>query len=448
MIVLVGKPNVGKSTLFNTLIGRKEAIVGSEPGLTRDFQEVKYSVNKNPFLISDTAGLKMDKNKLAALSNKFTIKKIQMANIVFFLIDGSNELTNEDYNCADFLRKYKQKVILLVNKVELKQAKNYENAGYNLGFGKPIQITGKSKLAKLLIDEIIESFLDKIKTTRKYLITSSSEKKKISIAISGKPNTGKSTLFNNIYGSNRVIVSSAAGTTRDSVREEICYKNYVFDLVDPAGMKKREKVLKKEIEKSANYFSRKEIRYANVVIFVFDATLPFSNLELTITNYIIKEGRAVLLVFNKWDLIKDKERTKKNILTQVNSFFFDIKNVPAIFMSAIKKSCKSEILSQIVSIHERWNKRLKTSDLNHWLRSEFSNESTIQSKKSRKTKFRYISQTKSRPPTFSLFCNTKKNLNYSKLRFLKNSLRNKFGLDGIPIRVNIKVSKNPYTDKS
>ena len=443
--MLVGKPNVGKSTLFNTMIGRKEAIVGEEQGLTRDFQEIRFNIESRNFKLLDTAGIGLKNEKLNELSHAHTVKKIEASDLIFFVIDGSNEITIEDYNCANFLRKYKKKVVLVINKVELKQSKNYKDIGYELGFGNPVSITAKNKSAKFIINDVILNFL-KPKINNQNIILSEKKIKdinKISISISGKPNTGKSTLFNNIYGSNRVIVSPEAGTTRDSVKEEVFFKNYIYYLIDTAGIRKKAKTIKSDTERSSNYFSRKEIRYANIVILVFDANLPFTNLELSIANYIINEGRAVLLVFNKWDLVKEKTKVKREILSRINSYFFDIKDVPSIFISAINKSCKNIILEQVKVIYLKWQKRIKTSELNQWLHSEFL-DIKVSQKPYISTKFRYISQTKSRPPTFTLYCNTKKKLNLSKIRSFKNRLRNKFGLEGIPIRINLKVSKNPY----
>ena len=444
-IILVGKPNVGKSTLFNTIIGRKEAIVGEEIGLTRDFQEIRYKIDKGEVILSDTAGLTIKNEKEGGLYQKNTLLKLQLADLIFFLIDSSNELTSDDYECANYLRKYKKKVILLANKSELKKSKQQRKQGFELGFDKLIEITGKNKSSAVIINNIVKNFFgvgyfNKEKSNSINI----SVDRKISLSISGKPNTGKSTIFNNIFGSERVVVSSEAGTTRDSIKEEIAYKDFLYYLVDTAGIKKRTKALKSEVDRSSNYFSRKEIRYANIVLLVFDANLPFSNLELSLANYIISEGRAILLVFNKWDLVLEPEKVKANILEKINTYFFDVKNVPAIFVSALNKNCKNTVLDYVQSIYSKWSKKIKTTELNNWLHSEFSNEKSLKNKLHISTKFRYINQTKIRPPTFSLFCNSKKNLNTSKVRALKNRLREKFNLEGIPIRINLKVSKNPY----
>ena len=441
-VILIGKPNVGKSSLFNTIIGRKEAIVGDEIGLTRDYQEVKYTLDNSQITISDTAGISFNNKNFNKLSYNNTLEKIKISDLIFFLIDSSNELTNDDYSCAEYLRKYKNKVVLLANKSELKNSKKYKNQGFVLGFDAPIEITAKSKRCLTVINEIIKNFFGGKYFSKKKIDTN--YEKKISLSITGKPNTGKSTIFNNIYGSKRVLVSSLAGTTRDSIKEEIPYKKNIYNLIDTAGIKKKSKAYKNNTDKSSNYFSRKEIRYANIVILVIDANLPFSNLELSIANYIITEGRAILLVFNKWDLVIQKEKMKKELISKINSYFFDIKNVPAIFISALNKDCKNIILDNVQSIYFKWNKKIKTSDLNQWLHSEFLDKNSNKPKVTKETKFRFLSQTKIRPPTFSLFCNTKKNINHSKIRFLKNKLREKFNLEGVPIRVNLKVSKNPY----
>ena len=258
----MGKPNVGKSTLFNTMIGRREAIVGEEHGLTRDFQEIEVKIEGNIFKFLDTAGIGLKNETLNKLAYSNTINKVENSDLIFFLIDGSKEMTIEDYNCANFLRKYKKKVVLIVNKIELRQSKNFKGLGYELGFGKPIGISAKNKSARLIINEIIKNSFDlKIKNKKTEIEEKQCiERNKISISISGKPNVGKSTIFNNIYGSNRVIVSEEAGTTRDSVKAEVFYENYIFDLVDTAGVRKKSKIVKSDVEKSSNYFSRKEIR--------------------------------------------------------------------------------------------------------------------------------------------------------------------------------------------
>ena len=237
-VIFIGKPNVGKSTLFNTIIGRKEAIVGEEVGLTRDFQDIRHFIGNIQVFLSDTAGISIkDNKKLTQMSRVNTLKKIELSDLIFFLIDGSNELTNEDHACANYLRKFKKKVILLSNKAELKQSKNYKDQGYTLGFDKPIEITGKSKSTQLIINNIITNFL--AKKSFKTKLVSNLNKDRVSLSISGKPNTGKSTIFNNIFGSERVLVSSEAGTTRDSIKEQIVYDNLLFDMVDTAGIKKK-----------------------------------------------------------------------------------------------------------------------------------------------------------------------------------------------------------------
>ncbi len=448
-IILVGKPNVGKSTLFNTIIGRKEAIVGEEVGLTRDYQEIKSKINNFNFLLFDTAGIRLENEGISLYSYKYTQKKIEEADLIFFLIDGSKELTVEDYNCAKYLRKFINKVILLANKIELKNSKNLINLGYELGLGIPTGITAKHRSANDVIYNRIKNFFKVDFSSHENIEKELSKnyKNKISISISGKPNTGKSTIFNSIYGSSRVIVSNKAGTTRDSIKEKIIYKNNHIDIVDTAGFKKKNKAAKNQIDKSSNYFSRKEIRYANIVLLVFDATQPFSNIELSLANFIISEGRAVLLVFNKWDLVTDKNKVEKEILSRVNDYFFDIKDVPAVFISAINQSCKIKIFKEIEIIFTKWNKKIKTSDLNQWLQNEFIGKES-KKKSFITTKFRYVTQTKNRPPTFALFCNTKNKINLSHVRSFKNNLRKKFRLEGIPIRINLKTSKNPFEKKN
>ncbi len=442
LIVLVGKPNVGKSTLFNTLIGRAEAIVGEEYGLTRDYQKVICFIEGTSFFLIDTAGLIEDKNIYGKELLRFTSEQINLADILLFVLDSSKDITKDDIYCSQVLRKTGKKVILLENKAELRSASNFGNQGYSLGHGIPLQITAKNKNG---IHNLTNEIKKCIKTnTIKTSDNDLNNEAHIRISIAGRPNTGKSTLFNMIYNNQRVITGEVSGTTRDSIISEIEYKKKRITIIDTAGIKKRGKI-DNSIDKAATYYSRKEIRYSNIVILVFDATTPFSNQDLNIANYIIKEGRAIMLIINKWDLVENKSKIKKDILDSLDKRLFDVKGVNCLFLSALNKEYKEDILENILRVYEVWNKKINTSALNNWLRKDFLDRRSEDFRGALKIK--YITQTKIRPPTFSIFCNNKAKLNNTVKRKLENKIRKKFGLFGIPLRFNLLSSKNPFNKK-
>lgn len=440
VIVLVGKPNVGKSTLFNSLLGRSEAIVGEEFGLTRDYQKVVCTLDEVSFYLVDTAGITNKQNTYSNQLSEFTKQQINSADVLLFLIDSSKDLNSDDIYCSKMLRKSGKKIILLQNKTELKESNSFGNQGYALGHGIPLSITAKNKKSIYELKNEIKRHI-KYEKAEKILDFPDNKKSNIRISISGRPNTGKSTLFNLINEKQRVVTGEKIGTTRDSVITEVYYKKTKLSIIDTAGMKKKGKI-DNDVDKAASYYSRKEIRYANLVILVFDATMPFSNQDMNITNYIIEEGRSLILIFNKWDLIKNKNQVKREILSNIDKRLFDVKGVKCLFLSALDKNYKAEILDNIIEVNEIWNRKINTSELNNWLRKEYLDSKVEDYRGSPKIK--YITQAKIRPPTFSIFCNNKNKINNTSRRNLENRIRKRFGFPGIPIRLNFFSSKNPY----
>ena len=440
-ILLVGKSNVGKSTLFNTIIGKKEAIVGKEFALTRDYQETVCKIQNLTFSLTDTAGISLKTDKYKKIQIAQILSKIKKADLLLFITDGSKSLTNEDKFCCETFRKSGKKVFVVENKAELKESTSFKNQGYQFGFGEPIRITAKSKACL----DIIYTKLIEIFKNEKLSLKNNNENKEIRIAIAGKPNTGKSSLLNLLYGSKRVITGPEAGTTRDSITTKIKYDNFNLLLTDTAGIKKSAK-LNTEVDKASIYFSRKEIRYANIVFLIFDSTLAISNQDLNIANYIIKEGRAILLIFNKWDLIANKKQKKEYILRSLDKVFFDVKGVNTIFISALELIYKKKVFEKIIDIYNNWNKKITTSTLNTWLQKEYKD--SINQTFRGSLKLRYIKQIKTRPPTFTLFYNNKEKVNNTNKRYVTNKLRDKFGFYGTPIRIVLKSSINPFKRNS
>ena len=438
--MIVGRSNVGKSTLYNRLLGKKEAITGEEYGLTRDYQVGKCIINDIEFNLIDTAGYNIKKSELSKKINGTIKEQVMKANIIFFVVDISTNLTAEDIECWELIRRKKKKIILIANKAELKTVKNYEHQINDFGIEEFIKITALNKNSAPLIYNLIKDKVSKKNKDTKKL----EGKNTIRITIVGQPNVGKSTLYNLLYGENRVITAPVFGTTRDSILSSTHYKNYNFDLIDTAGLRKKNKI-SDGVDMASAYYSRKEIRYANCVILVIDALKGLSSQDISLSNYIIKEGRSFLLVFNKWDLIKDKHNEQKKIISKIKEVFFDAKGINILFISSKEEKYKRKVYEAIIEIYVKWNKKIGTSELNRW----FSNiwETSGNQKIPRALKFKYIAQNKIRPPTFNIYHNKNSKVPKVAKRYIINIIREKFGLEGIPIRVNLMTSKNPFNRK-
>ena len=436
-IAIVGRSNVGKSTLFNRLLGRNEAITGEEYGLTRDYQFGRCILNDIEFYLIDTAGYNTKKNELSEKINNTIIEQVMKADIIFFVVDISTNLTSEDRDCWELIRRKKKKIILIANKAELKTVKNYEHQINDFGIEEFIKITALSKNSKPLIYNLIK---DKV-TKKNEIFNKLEDKDTIRITIVGQPNVGKSTLYNLLYGKNRVITAPISGTTRDSILSSMTYRSYNFDLIDTAGLRKKNKI-SDGVDLASAYYSRKEIRYANCVILVIDALKGLSSQDISLSNYIIKEGRSFLLVFNKWDLIKNQYNEQKKMISKIKEVFFDAKGIEILFISSKEDRYKKKVCEAIIEIYKKWNKKIRTSELNRWFSTIW--ETGSNQKIPRSLKFKYIAQNKIRPPTFNIYHNKNSKVPLVAKRYIINRIRDRFGFEGIPIRINLMTSKNPF----
>ena len=437
--MIVGRSNVGKSTLYNRLLGRKEAITGEEYGLTRDYQAGRCILNDIEFNLIDTAGYNIKKSELSKKINGTIKEQVMKADIIFFVVDISTNLTSEDIECWELIRRKKKKIILIANKAELKTVKNYEHQINDFGIEEFIKITALSKNSTPLIYNLIKDKISKKKYTKKL-----EGKVTIRITIVGQPNVGKSTLYNLLYGKNRVITAPISGTTRDSILSSMLYRNYNFDLIDTAGLRKKNKI-SDGVDLASAYYSRKEIRYANCVILVIDALKGLSSQDIILSNYIIKEGRSLLLVFNKWDLIKNQQNEQKKMISKIKEIFFDAKGINTLFISSKEDKYKRRVCEAIIEIYQKWNKKIVTSELNRWFSKIW--EGSGNQKIPGSLKFKYIAQNKIRPPTFNIYHNKNSKVPKAAKRYIINRIREKFGFEGIPIRINLMASKNPFNKK-
>lgn len=450
-IALAGRPNVGKSTLFNLLSKKKMAIVQDTPGVTIDYKENNIDLFNTTVKIIDTGGIttnKVNKKEPRVLNhslnkeiNDQALIAINKANVVLFVVDGKEGLTLEDKEIANILRKTNNNIIIVINKVD----NNNKNFNYiefqTLGFNKITEISAIHKTGLLSLYKNIEFFF------KSYKAPINSEENNstppfLSITIVGKPNTGKSTLVNSLLKEKRLVVSDIPGTTKDSISVYFNYNNKLIRVVDTAGLVRKSKV-KKGVDTLAKSETIRSIIFAQVVILTIDSVEGLTKQDLTLASYVLKEGRALIIALNKIDLIDNPEKLKKEITETLSTSFSDVKGISIINISGLKKINLGKIFKESLVVYSKWSISIKTSLLNRWLRDSITNNPPALYN-GRQVKIKFISQDKTRPPTFNLWVNLKSGIYNQYLVFLRNQIYKTFSLWGVPIKFNIKVSKNPY----
>lgn len=470
-LAIVGRPNVGKSTLFNRLAGKKLAIVDDRPGVTRDWRDAEARLFDRTFRVIDTAGLEESfDDSIPGRMRQQTESALKEANAILFLIDGREGVTPMDKHFAQWLRRQGKPVILGVNKCENERT-TFSGIGeaHALGFGDPIPMSAEHnegldslyyalqthfpesdyEIEEEVEDEITftEAALDDLEGLDDFDFTAGQsteeeEVKAIKIAIVGRPNVGKSTLLNALIGQQRSMTGPEAGITRDAIAVKWEHQGRVMRLVDTAGMRKKAKITD-NIEKMAVGDSLRAIRLAQVVVLVLDAHEGLEKQDQTIADLVIREGRALILALNKWDLIEDKETYLKEFRENLRHDLGQVQDIPFVTLSAIRGSNVQRVLDVVNETYDLWTKRVKTAAMNRWLAGmESQNPPPLVG--GRTNRLRYVTQIKSRPPTFALWVSYPQDLSDSYKRYLINGLRRDFDLPGIPIRLMLRTSKNPY----
>lgn len=465
-LVIAGRPNVGKSTLFNRFVGKRLAIVNDQPGVTRDWREAEGQLFDRILRVIDTAGLEeaFDESIWARM-RKQTELALKQGDVVLFVVDGRAGLTPMDKHFADWLRRQGKPVILAVNKCENDHAVSAGIAeAYSLGLGEPLAISAEHNIGMELIYQALTPYfpeeaaalddersddhdnfdLDEIEGLEEYQFEQAEPdpEKPIKIAIVGRPNVGKSTLLNTILQEQRVMTGPEAGITRDAVSVDWTYKDRPFRLVDTAGMRRKAKV-QDIIEKMSVEDSLRAIRLAQVVILVLDATIAFEKQDLQIAEHIISEGRALLIAINKWDLVDDRTDMLEEIKFRLENSLAQVTGVPFVTLSASTGRGVPKLLDGVLDIYAIWNKRIKTSGLNRWLQAmESRNPAPLVHGKPNRLK--YITQIKTRPPTFAMWVSRPDDLPDTHKRFILNGLRRDYDIPGVPIRLLVRKTKNPY----
>ena len=461
-LAIIGRPNVGKSTLFNRLVGKRLAIVDDTPGVTRDRRESEASISDLKFHLLDTAGLEdATDDSLESRMRQQTEQAVAAADVALLLIDGRAGVTPTDSHFAQWLRSQNTPVILGVNKCEGAQAESGVLEAYSLGLGDPIPLSAEHGLG---LDDLYDALLPfheqaEAEAERAAHVTDedglpfkdSGEEEDdqailnapLQLAIVGRPNAGKSTLVNRLLGEDRMLTGPEAGITRDAIATTWTWENRAIRLVDTAGLRRQARVQEK-LEHLAVNDTFRAIQYAQVVVLVLDAEQPLEKQDLTIARKVVDEGRALIIAVNKWDSIENRSETMAMINDRLQTSLPQIRGVRVVTMSALTGRGVDKLLPAVFEVFDLWNARVPTGALNRWLSGMLDAHPPPMGSHGKRLTIRYMTQAKTRPPTFYLFSSTAGKLPDSYLRYLANGLRDDFDLDGVPIRIHTRSGKNPY----
>jgi GTPase len=458
-LAIIGRPNVGKSTLFNRLVGKKLALVDDAPGVTRDRREGDGRLGDLTFTVIDTAGLEEGEAlTLAGRMRAQTEAALADCDAILFLVDARVGVTPIDRHFAQLVRRAGKPILLVANKAEGKagQAGAYE--AFGLGLGEPLLLSaehgeGLGELYDALVAALPAMAREAEEEEERAPLELGEEEdgsevdlsKPLRIAVLGRPNAGKSTLLNRILGEDRLLTGPEPGLTRDSIGVETHWRDRKLKLFDTAGLRRRSRVVEK-LEKLAAADALRAVRFAEVVILLLDATIPFEKQDLTLADLVEREGRALLIGLNKWDLVADKSTTAKALREEADRLLPQLRGARVVPVSGLTGAHLDKLMEAVVTTHEVWNKRVATGRLNRWL-GPIVDSTPPPAVSGRRIKIRYMTQPKARPPHFVLFGNQLAQLPESYRRFLVNGLRETFDLPGVPIRLTMRSTKNPFEPK-
>ena len=442
-IAIIGRPNVGKSTLFNRLVGRRLALVDDRPGVTRDRRQGEAKIGDLSVDIIDTAGLEDAADEtLAGRMRAQTDAAIAEANLVLFMVDARAGVTPLDEHFAALARASDKPLILVANKAEGRASDAGYYEAFSLGFGEPVAISAEHGLG---LPDLYEAILDRVGAAPNALDESGETRrngKPVNIAVVGRPNAGKSTLINKMIGHERLLTGPEAGITRDSIAVDWAWQGKPFRLFDTAGLRRKARVIDK-LEKLSVADALRAIRFAEVVILLMDATAPLEKQDLQIADLVAEEGRALVLALNKWDLVQDPQARLAELHADLGETLAQIRGVPMVPISAITGKGLDHLMETVRTTHRIWGTRIATARLNRWL-GMVTVRHPPPAAAGRRLRLKYLTQSKTRPPTFFLSCSRPEALPEAYRRYLVNGLREEFGLAGVPIRLMVRRDKNPY----
>lgn len=505
VVAIVGRPNVGKSTLFNRLTGTRAALVSDLPGLTRDRKEGEIDLGGHEMVLVDTAGLEeSDPGSIPARMRAQTETAIRSSDLVLFVFDSRAGITGADRTFADVVRRSDRPYVLVANKSEGRKSDAGFYEAYELGLGEPVAISAEhgeglgdletAALAALDLQPIVEAELSREERrirrradrgeavkrgpdagaaplgpeeaaaaadldldlepesdalvmdagTPVTELVAPAPVRRVKVAIIGRPNAGKSTLVNALLGEERMITGPEPGLTRDSVSSPFAHGGREFLLYDTAGLRRKARITE-TAEKLAASDSMRALNFAEVVVVLIDATHPLEHQDLILADRVTEEGRALVVAINKWDLVQEKQKALKDIHDTVREKLAQVPGVPVVTVSALGERGLDQLMKAVVHMYETWNRRISTADLNRWLREAVQRHAPPTSS-GRRIKIRYMTQASIRPPTFVLFSSQPADLPRSYSRYLENSLRDAFDLPGVPVRLVYKKPANPFAD--
>lgn len=430
VVAIVGRPNVGKSTLFNRLLGKRKAIVEDFPGVTRDRHYAEVTRFERPFLLIDTGGFEpVSEDRLLIQMREQSQLAIEEADIIFFLMDVKEGLTASDQEVANMLRRIDKPVFYLINKVDGEKQELATNEFYALGIDKLYSLSAEHGRG-------IGDLLDDLEPLLPPAENNAEQEDEIRLAVIGRPNVGKSSLVNRLLGYERVVANPTSGTTRDSIDTPFMYEDKRYVLIDTAGIRRKGKI-SQALEKYSAVNALKAMDRAHVVLMVIDAVEGVTDQDLAVAGYAFEKGRALILVVNKWDLPEKDNKTMGNFIAEIRRRYKYLPFAPVAFVSALTGQRVAKLMPLVAEVFQEFNCRIPTGQLNKGL-EEFVQKNPPSMSRGQRIKFYYAAQASVRPPTFVLFSNRPDDIHFSYQRYLTNSFREKFGFDRVPIRIQFK----------